>query len=111
MNIGNFWFKNDEVVLLAGKPKEIVALAEKLEDLKEKNIHKFDIGELASQSINHPAKIYAMGNISYGAEKGIFYWPWLESVYFMETIINLRKIAKNETDCSFKLEKAQHPFL
>lgn len=111
MNVGNFWFKNDEVVLLAGKPKEISALADKLVELREQNIEKFHINELARQSNNHPADLYAVKSVSGSINAGVFYWPCLESIFHLGAVRKLREIAEKESEASFKLEKSSTSIL
>ncbi|KAF1716507.1 hypothetical protein CSC74_11865 [Pseudoxanthomonas yeongjuensis] len=104
MHLGRFWFKNDEVVLLSGSPREVEALASTLEETRKRGDSAFVVSDLALVSVKHPAHLIAVQTSTAAAlAEGEFHWPSLGGTDHIGTINKLRDIAQRESEDSFPL--------
>lgn len=104
MHLGRFWFKNDEVVLLSGSPREIDSLASALEAARDGRESAFVVSDLALVSVKHPAHLIAAhGSYSGTLADGEFHWPSLGGADHIGTLRRLRDIAQRESEGYFPL--------
>jgi hypothetical protein len=102
LHLGRFWFRNDEVVLLSGLPREIDALASTLEDAEERGIDALVVSDLAVVSSKHPAELVAVRVTTVSTlTEGVFHWPCLGS----GTLKELRDIAHRKSEGYFPLDR------
>jgi hypothetical protein len=102
LRLGKFWFRNDEVVLLSGSPRDTEALASALEDAQERGNETFVVNDLAVVSLKHPAQLVAVLVTSVPIlVEGVFHWPCHGS----GTIKDLRDIAQRASEGYFPLNQ------